>query len=54
MASGWSSSYTRDVITLCEAAGYDIILIETVGVGQSISSINDRFVLILNTDGKRR
>ena len=30
---------TRDVITLCEAAGYDIILIETVGVGQSEVSV---------------
>ena len=26
---------TREAITLCEAAGFDIIIIETVGVGQS-------------------
>lgn len=30
---------TKDVITLCEAAGYDIIIIETVGVGQSEMSV---------------
>ena len=30
---------TKDIITLCEAAGYEIILIETVGVGQSEISV---------------
>lgn len=30
---------TRDSITLCEAAGFDIIMIETVGVGQSESIV---------------
>lgn len=40
---------TRESIILCEAAGYDTILIETVGVGQSeitVRSMVDIFVLI--------
>jgi len=41
---------TRESIRLCEAAGYDIILIETVGVGQSetmAAEMSDVFVLLL-------
>lgn len=40
---------TREVIILCEAAGYDVILIETVGVGQSetvVHSMTDFFLLL--------
>lgn len=40
---------TKESIVLCEAAGYDIILIETVGVGQSetvVSSMVDFFLLL--------
>lgn len=40
---------TREAIILCEAAGYDIILIETVGVGQSetaVHSMSDFFLLL--------
>ncbi|VAW09914.1 putative periplasmic protein kinase ArgK and related GTPases of G3E family [hydrothermal vent metagenome] len=40
---------TRETIILCEAAGYDIILIETVGVGQSevaVHSMVDFFLLL--------
>ncbi|MCC8173939.1 MAG: methylmalonyl Co-A mutase-associated GTPase MeaB [Odoribacter sp.] len=40
---------TREAMFLCEAAGYDIILIETVGVGQSeiaVHSMVDFFLLI--------
>jgi LAO/AO transport system kinase len=40
---------TRETIILCEAAGYDIILIETVGVGQSevtVRSMVDFFLLL--------
>jgi len=40
---------TRETIILCEAAGYDTILIETVGVGQSeiaVHSMVDFFVLL--------
>lgn len=41
---------TREAIILCEAAGYDLILIETVGVGQSetmVHSMVDFFMLLL-------
>jgi len=41
---------TRETILVCEAAGYDVILIETVGVGQSeitVRSMVDFFLLIL-------
>ncbi|WP_407571054.1 methylmalonyl Co-A mutase-associated GTPase MeaB [Deinococcus altitudinis] len=40
---------TREAITLCEAAGYDTILVETVGVGQSetqVAAMTDLFVLL--------
>ena len=40
---------TREAIILCEAAGYDILLIETVGVGQSetaVHSMTDFFLLL--------
>ncbi len=43
---------TRETITLCEAAGYDVILIETVGVGQSeiaVRSMTDFFLLLALT-----
>lgn len=41
---------TRETIFLCEAAGYDVILIETVGVGQSevsVRSMVDYFLVLL-------
>ncbi|PIQ14799.1 MAG: methylmalonyl Co-A mutase-associated GTPase MeaB [Flavobacteriales bacterium CG18_big_fil_WC_8_21_14_2_50_32_9] len=41
---------TRESIILCEAAGFDIILIETVGVGQSETEVNamvDFFLLLM-------
>lgn len=41
---------TRDAILLCEEAGYDTILIETVGVGQSeieVASMVDMFMLLV-------
>lgn len=41
---------TREVMLLCEAAGYDVILIETVGIGQSevaVSSMVDFFLVLL-------
>ena len=40
---------TRETILLCEAAGFDVVLLETVGVGQSeyeAASMVDCFVLI--------
>lgn len=41
---------TKDLITIFEAAGYDKIIVETVGIGQSeteVSSITDIFVLLI-------
>jgi LAO/AO transport system kinase len=32
---GGLAAYTNDAITLCQAAGYDLVLVETVGLGQS-------------------
>ena len=45
---------TREAIILCEAAGFDIIIIETVGVGQSetaVHSMTDFFLLLLLPGG---
>lgn len=41
---------TREAILLCEAAGYDTVLVETVGVGQSetlVSTMVDFFMLLM-------
>lgn len=46
---GGISSSTFETVLLCEAAGYDVILIETVGVGQSeitVSEICDCFLYL--------
>lgn len=45
---------TREAILLCEAAGFDIILVETVGVGQSemaVAGLVDMFLLLLAPGG---
>ncbi len=44
---------TRETIILCEAAGYDIILVETVGVGQSETAVHGMvdFFLLLKLAG---
>ena len=45
---------TRDAVALCEAAGFDVVLIETVGVGQSetiVSEMSDLFVLLIAPGG---
>ena len=45
---------TREAILLCEAAGFDAILVETIGVGQAetaVAEIVDMFVLILPPAG---
>lgn len=47
---GGVARQTRHAIALCEAAGFDIIIVETVGVGQSetiVHSMVDLFVLLL-------
>jgi LAO/AO transport system kinase len=40
-AKGGVAHHTREAILLCEAAGYQNIFIETVGVGQSEASVRD-------------
>jgi LAO/AO transport system kinase len=47
---GGVALHTREAILLCEAAGFDAVLIETVGIGQSetaAADIVDMFILIL-------
>jgi len=49
-ALGGVARHTREAIILCEAAGFDTILIETVGVGQSetlVQSMVDLFLLLI-------
>ena len=51
---GGVAKRTREAIILCEAAGYDIILVETVGVGQSetmVSEMTDVFCLLIAPAG---
>lgn len=38
---GGTAGRTREVIAVCEAAGYDMIFVETVGVGQSEERVRD-------------
>jgi LAO/AO transport system kinase len=45
---------SREALLLCEAAGYDVVLVETVGVGQSetaVSDMTDMFLLLLQPGG---
>lgn len=45
---------TREAVALCEAAGFDVVLIETVGVGQSetvVAEMCDLFVLLMAPAG---
>src|SRR6056297_3877002 len=45
---------TRETVALCEAAGFDVVLIETVGVGQSetvVAEMSDLFILLLAPGG---
>ena len=48
-ALGGVARATREAILLCEAAGFDVVLVETVGVGQSevdVHAMVDGFVLL--------
>ena len=50
---GGVTAKTREVILLCEASGYNIIIVETVGVGQSeiaVSDMTDIFCLLITPD----
>ncbi len=45
---------TREAVAVCEAAGFDVVLIETVGVGQSetvVAEMSDLFILLLAPAG---
>jgi LAO/AO transport system kinase len=51
---GGVARQTREAMLLCEAAGYDIVLVETVGVGQSeieVAQMVDFFLLLLQPGG---
>ncbi|MDP4611758.1 MAG: hypothetical protein NWT02_11255 [Opitutales bacterium] len=46
---GGVAARTREALLLCEAAGYDVVLVETVGVGQSetaVRTMTDFFLLL--------
>jgi LAO/AO transport system kinase len=38
---GGVASKTREAMLLCEAAGFDVVLVETVGIGQSETAVGD-------------
>ena len=50
---GGVAAKTRETMLLCEAAGYDIVLVETVGIGQSEIAVADMtdFFLVLMLPG---
>src|SRR5690606_23988211 len=50
---GGVAAKTRETMLLCEAAGFDVILVETVGVGQSETAVADMtdFFLVLMLPG---
>jgi LAO/AO transport system kinase len=46
---GGVAEKTREAMLVCEAAGYDVVIVETVGVGQSetaVAGMTDMFVLL--------
>jgi LAO/AO transport system kinase len=48
-ALGGVAARTREAMLLCEAAGFDVVIVETVGVGQSetdVAGMTDVFVLL--------
>lgn len=50
LSLGGVARSTRETILLCEAAGYEVIIIETVGVGQSetlVKGMSDFFLLLM-------
>ncbi len=47
---GGVAAKTRETMLLCEAAGYDVILIETIGIGQSetaVADMTDTFLVLM-------
>jgi len=48
-ALGGVAERTREAMLVCEAAGYDVVIVETVGVGQSetqVAGMTDLFILL--------
>ena len=53
LSPGGVATRTREAILCCEAAGYDVVIIETVGVGQSqwvVSQMTDTLLLLMQAD----
>ena len=52
-ALGGVAARTRECLLLCEAAGYDVVLVETIGIGQSETAVADMtdFFLVLILPG---
>jgi GTPase len=51
---GGVTRHTREAIVLCEAAGFDVVVVETVGVGQSEVAVHemvDCFVVLITPGG---
>jgi LAO/AO transport system kinase len=50
---GGVAAKTREAMLLCEAAGYDVVLVETIGTGQSETAVADMtdFFLVLMLPG---
>ena len=47
---GGVAARTRETVLLCEAAGYDVVLVETIGIGQSeiaVADMTDFFLLLM-------
>ena len=52
--TGGVARRTRDALLLCEAAGFDVVIVETMGVGQAetaVSEICDLFLLLVAPGG---
>jgi len=48
-APGGVAGHTREALLACEAAGFDLVIVETVGIGQSeatVAGMTDLFVLV--------
>jgi LAO/AO transport system kinase len=50
---GGVAAKTRETMLICEAAGFDVILVETVGIGQSETAVSDMtdFFMVLMLPG---
>lgn len=44
---GGLTAYTEDVVSICQVAGYDLVVIETVGLGQSEIEVKESVDMLL-------